>query len=80
MYVSELIVFMRGNNILCIAEVLFMFINFMNSFISVYDYAYVVCVYACVCVFIYYIKYFRPVWLCYTRYVMRHNATNLAQA
>ena len=51
MYVSELIVFMRGNNILCIAEVLLMFMNFMNSFISVYDDAYV-CMHACACSYI----------------------------
>ena len=47
-YVSELIIFLRGNNILCIAEVLYMFINVINSFISVYDDAYV-CMHACAC-------------------------------
>ena len=67
MYVSELIVFMRGHNILCIAEVLRMFMNFIHSFISVYDDAYV---YAFVWVFVYiyfkhlplhYILFYRPV-------------------
>ena len=51
MYVSELIVFLRGHNILCIAEVLCMFMNFMNSFISVYDDAYV-SMHACACSYI----------------------------
>ena len=51
MYVFELIVFLRGHNILCIAEVLCMFMNFINSFISIYDDAYV-CMHACACSYI----------------------------
>ena len=45
LYVSDLIVFMRC--ILCVAEVLGIFMNVMNSFISVYDDAAYACRHAC---------------------------------